>query len=86
MSQLIIEIKNESIKDKVLWMLEHFKNDGIEIKDNTTRETNELSDDYIENNYKEIVSNSLKNYDENYENSFEYKLDRADFIEMKGQN
>ena len=29
--QLAIDIKNESIADKVLWMLEHFKNDGVEV-------------------------------------------------------
>ena len=29
--QLAINIKNDSIADKVLWMLNHFKNDGVEV-------------------------------------------------------
>ena len=29
--QLAINIQNESIADKVLWMLKHFKNDGVEV-------------------------------------------------------
>ena len=31
MKSLIINIKDDTIVDKVLWMLEHFKNDGLEI-------------------------------------------------------
>ena len=31
MKSLVINIKDETIVDKVLWMLEHFKNDGLEI-------------------------------------------------------
>ena len=82
MSQLILNIKDESTKEKILWMLEHFKDDGIEIEQ--TPITN-CTDEYIEQNYKEIVSKSLENYDKNYENSFDYKIDRANFIEVKGQ-
>ena len=29
--QLSLNIKDEQILDKLLWMLEHFKNDGVEI-------------------------------------------------------
>jgi len=29
--QIAVNIKNDSIAEKVLWMLEHFKNDGVEI-------------------------------------------------------
>ncbi|MEA1919850.1 MAG: hypothetical protein U9N52_08430 [Campylobacterota bacterium] len=29
--QLALNIPNESVAEKLLWMLEHFKNDGIEI-------------------------------------------------------
>ncbi len=35
MQTLTINIKNETLAKKVLWMLEHFKNDGLEI---TSRE------------------------------------------------
>lgn len=31
MQTLTINIQNESLTDKVLWMLEHFKSDGLEI-------------------------------------------------------
>ncbi len=32
--QLLLNIKNEQVLDKLLWVLEHFKKDGIEICDN----------------------------------------------------
>ena len=35
MQTLTINIKNESLVEKVVWLLEHFKNDGVEI---TSRE------------------------------------------------
>ena len=31
MKSLVINIRDDTIVDKVLWMLEHFKNDGLEI-------------------------------------------------------
>ena len=31
MKSLVINIKDDTIVDKVLWMLEHFKNVGLEI-------------------------------------------------------
>jgi hypothetical protein len=31
MQTLTINIKNESIVEKVVWLLEHFKKDGVEI-------------------------------------------------------
>ncbi len=31
MQTLTINIQNETLMEKVLWMLEHFKNDGLEI-------------------------------------------------------
>ena len=31
MNSFVINIKDDTIVDKVLWMLEHFKNDGLEI-------------------------------------------------------
>ena len=44
--QVAVNFKNETIAQKVLWMLEHFKNDGVEVVklDNT--------DDEIINNFK----------------------------------
>jgi len=31
MQTLTINIQNETLTEKVLWLLEHFKNDGLEI-------------------------------------------------------
>jgi len=44
--QIAVNFQNETIAQKVLWMLEHFQNDGVEVikLDNT--------DDEIINNFK----------------------------------
>ena len=49
MSQLTLNITNEKIMDKLLWMLEHFKSDGVEIVKPETRNQKpetELTDEY----------------------------------------
>ncbi len=45
--QVAVNFQNETIAQKVLWMLEHFKNDGVEVVklDDT--------DDEIINNFKD---------------------------------
>ena len=45
--QIAVNFQNETIAQKVLWMLEHFQNDGVEVikLDNT--------DDEIINNFKD---------------------------------
>ena len=63
--QLSIEIENESIVEKIIKLLEVFKDDGVKVK---------KIDKAIE---------EPREYDVDYEHSFQYKLDRADFIEMK---
>ncbi len=65
--QLIVNIENSKIAEKILHILEVFKSDGVEVK----------TIDTIKKSPKE------QEYDVDYENSFQYKLDRADFIEMK---
>lgn len=65
--QLIVNIKNNILAEKILKILEIFKSDGVEVK--TINKTKEISNG--------------KEYDVDYERSFQYKLDRADFIEMK---
>ena len=65
--QLIVNIKNNILAEKILKILEIFKSDGVEVK--TINKTKEIS--------------NRKEYDVDYERSFQYKLDRADFIEMK---
>jgi len=83
MSQLILNIENEKIVDKLLWMLKHFEKDGIEINSNIEKNMEPLDDEFIQKNWKNIVSKSLEHYSIEYENSFEYKMDRADFMQMK---
>ncbi len=45
--QVAVNFQNETIAQKVLWMLEHFKNDGVEVikLDNT--------DEEVINNFKD---------------------------------
>ncbi|MDQ1244933.1 MAG: hypothetical protein QG565_1273 [Campylobacterota bacterium] len=33
MKTLTLEIKDETIADRIIWMLQHFKNDGLVIKE-----------------------------------------------------
>ncbi len=48
--QIAVNFENDTIAQKVLWMLEHFKDDGVEVVrlDNT--------DDEIINNFKDGLS------------------------------
>jgi len=66
--QLIVDITNNAIAEKIIQILEVFKSDGVKIK--TLDKVNDKQQDTQE-------------YDVDYEKSFQYKLDRADFIEMK---
>ena len=55
--QLIIDIKNESIADKIKTILSAFKNDGIEVQEVKTRNRNPETtppDEYIAKNWREI--------------------------------
>jgi len=45
--QIAVNFKNETIAQKVLWILEHFQNDGVEVIKLDT------SDDTIINNFKD---------------------------------
>ena len=60
MQTLTINIQNESLTEKVLWMLEHFKSDGLEI---TSKEDIEDLKILKETRNEETVSfeNYLKN-------------------------
>ena len=84
--QIIIDIKDENIADKIVWFLKSFSDKGVEIREKEQTldsEIETLSDEYIKENWKNIVSESLANYDANYTKSFQYKLDRAKFRDMK---
>lgn len=45
--QIAVNFENETIAQKVLWMLEHFKNDGVEVV------KLDSADDEIINNFKD---------------------------------
>lgn len=54
--QFIINIKNESIADKIIWFLNSFKDQGVEIKETKSIEIAEekFSDEYVANNWRKI--------------------------------
>ena len=45
--QIAVNFQNETIAQRVLWMLEHFKNDGVEVIKLDT------SDEEVVNNFKD---------------------------------
>jgi len=51
MQSLTINFQNQQIFEKVLWLLEHFKNDGLEIvaKEEITKEFGKLSEKSLNN-------------------------------------
>ena len=91
MSKLILNIHNEAILDKLLWMLEHFKDDGVEIRHTDLdkpitkkqQSTTILSDDYIEKNWRELIITNHS--DPDYYKSEQYKIDRAIDWEERGK-
>lgn len=54
--QLSLNIKNEEIIENLLWLLEHFKNDGVEIID-------------IDNKYTLETYKKIKNFNFNINDS-----------------
>ena len=66
--QLIVDIQNKFIAEKILAILNVFKSDGVKIKTIDTQQAKQQN---------------AHEYDVDYEKSFQYKLDRADFLEMK---
>ena len=88
--QLLVDIKNDSIADEIIQMLSAFKHEGVEIKQNIFQKNQsklpkeeDFSDQYIEEHWQDVVSIALRDYDDNYTRSFQYKIDRADFRDMK---
>jgi len=55
MSQLVLEIKSEMVKERLLWLLQHFKKDELEIVGEPTAQNNQAwSDEYVAQNWKAI--------------------------------
>ena len=59
--KIIINVPNEEILDKLLWLLKHFEKDGIEIIEKKENKEIEWTDEYIEKHWREIgmKTNSL---------------------------
>ena len=89
--QLVIDIKNDSISDKIIQLLNIFKNDGVEIRHTdlnkpiteNQQSTTTLSDDYIEKNWRKLII--TKYSDSDYYKSEQYKIDRAIDWEERGK-
>ena len=83
MNQLILNIENENILDKLLWMLKHFEDDGVKIVEEKKQHEKTFSDEYLKENWKEMVMTSGDN--SNYYKSDEYYEDRADDYQKRGK-
>ncbi len=66
--RLVVDIQNKSVAKKVLAILNIFKDDGVKIENADISQTD---------------PKDAPEYDIDYERSFQYKLDRAAFEEMK---
>ena len=57
--QLQLNIENEAVAQKILWLLDHFKKDGLKILNridsNTDAQQHEYSDEYIKEHWRELV-------------------------------
>jgi len=55
---ITLDIQNEKVAKNVLWVLEHFKKDGVVITKKSEQKVIEgkvLSDDYVEKNWRELA-------------------------------
>jgi len=77
--QIVINIKEPKTQEKILWMLDHFKEEGVEIQkiahSDETPNTEQYTEDYIKSNWKEIIMSVGS--DDSYYKSEQYKLDRG---------
>lgn len=85
MSQLILNIQDNSTKEKILWMLEHFKSDGLKIEEPSLThqkiQDSKYTDEYLKENWKEMIMKSGDNSD--YYKSEQYYEDRGNYLMEK---
>jgi len=84
--QLIIDIKNESIANKIKTILNVFKDDGVKVQELKTKNQKPetiLSDEYIEKHWKELIMTSGNS--SNYYKSEQYYEDRAEDYRQRGK-
>lgn len=82
MSQVVLNIPNESLKEKIMWFLERFKNDGLEIKE-TQKEKPKYSEEYIKKNWKKLAMGTKS--DDGYYKSEQYYEDRFEDYKQRGK-
>ncbi|BBP43099.1 hypothetical protein [Thiosulfativibrio zosterae] len=84
MSQLVLEIKNEMVKERLLWLLQHFKKDELEIVGTYTVKDNQVwSDEYIEQNWRELIITSSMQPD--YEKSSQFREEFGEYLAEKNK-
>jgi len=79
--QLTINIQNESLVNKIIQILEVFKNDGVEIVKQETAsddQEREYTDEYLKENWREMVMMSGDSSD--YYKSDQYYEDRGNYL------
>ena len=84
--QLIIDIKNESIANKIKTILNVFKDDGVkvqELKTKNQKPETKLSDEYIQKNWKELIMTSGDSSE--YYKSEQYYEDRVEDYRERGK-
>lgn len=84
MMQLTINIQNESLIDKIIKILEVFKNDGVQIVKKETSSDNkekEYTDEYLKKNWREMIMTSGDSSD--YYKSNQYYEDRGNYLMEK---
>jgi len=81
--QLIIDIQNESLVEKIVWFLETLKDKGVQIiqKDTTVDSKSKYTDAYLRENWKEMIMSSGDNSD--YYKSEAYYEERGDYLREK---
>ena len=77
---LTINIQNESLIDKIIKILEIFKNDGVQIvkKETLYIKEQEYTDEYLKENWLEMIMTSGDN--SNYYKSEQYYEDRGTYL------
>jgi len=84
--QISINIKDDSMAKTILWFLEHFKDDGIEIIKSSIQENKQAyTDEYVKENWRTIISGGLKDLNDGYYKSEQYKIDRGEYLMEKNK-
>ncbi|WP_127470644.1 hypothetical protein [Thiomicrorhabdus aquaedulcis] len=79
MSQLVLEIKNEMVKERFMWLLQHFKKDELEIISEIQSQDNQAwSDEYIKQNWRQLIKTSTML--PSYEDSEQYREDYGQYL------